>query len=82
MTRHAVRPLTVDLALVSTPDWRTGLEFAGRFAPFYSRAIVLPRTPRDLHALRARAYFYAIGVVVADPQPCRLFDGEGGRKVP
>ena len=63
--RRAVPPLEVDLALVPAVSWRSGLERAGRFAPFCSRAMVLRQPPRDLDDLHMEAGFYSIGVIVA-----------------
>jgi hypothetical protein len=64
--RQAVRPLTVDAALVAAGGWRRGLQLAGRFAPFCSRVMVLNRLPcgRGLDDLRVQADFYGIGVAV------------------
>ncbi|WP_146087493.1 hypothetical protein [Thermomonospora echinospora] len=64
--RLAVPPVEVGLAMVPARSWRQGLELAGRFAPFCSRAMVLRRRPRDLDVLRMEADFYGIGVIVAD----------------
>lgn len=66
VTRHAVTPLAVELAVVAARSWRRGLEVAGRFAPFCARAMVLPRLPRDLAELELEARFYGVGVIVAD----------------
>ncbi len=66
VTRQAVAPITVDLAIVPARSWRAGLHAAGRFAPFCARVIVLGSPPRDFDALRAQADFYGIGVAVAD----------------
>lgn len=63
--RQAVPPLGVEMAMVPARSWRKGLERAGRFAPFCSRAMVLRTPPRDLDALRLEAGFYGIGVIVA-----------------
>lgn len=66
VTRHAVAPVAVDLALITGGSWRHGLKIAGRFAPFCARAMVLPRRPRDLAGLCLEAGFYGVGVIVAD----------------
>jgi hypothetical protein len=63
--RHMVPPLEVALALVPVGSWRSGLERAGRFAPFCPRAMVLRLPPRDLDDLHMEAGFYGIGVIVA-----------------
>ena len=63
--RRAVPPLEVALALVPAGSWRSGLERAGRFAPFCPRGVVLRQPPRDLDDLHMEAGFYGIGVIVA-----------------
>src|ERR1700735_2808204 len=45
--RHAMAPLSVELALVAARSWRDGLEVAGRFTPFCAGAMVLRRHPED-----------------------------------
>jgi hypothetical protein len=78
--RRAVAPVTVQLALVPARSWRRGLVTASRFAPFCSRAMVLPAGPADPTELQMEADFYGIGVVVArdrktevlvEPEPFR-----------
>jgi|GEM_PF-1172375 hypothetical protein len=64
--RRAVPPLEVAMALVPAGSWRSGLERAGRFAPFCPRAIVLRLRPRDLNDLYIEAGFYGIGVIAAN----------------
>jgi hypothetical protein len=66
--RHAVAPVTVELALVAARNWRYGLEAAGRFAPFCARATMLRRRPVDLADVQLQAGFYGVGVIVADGQ--------------
>lgn len=65
VTRSAVRPLQVDLAVVRASGWRQGLERAGRFAPFCRRAMVLARRPARLDEALMEADFYGIGVLIA-----------------
>ncbi|MFI0779331.1 hypothetical protein [Streptomyces sp. NPDC021212] len=65
VTRRAVRPVRVDLAVVSAAGWRQGLRDAGRFAPFCRRAMVFTRRPARLEELLAEADFYGIGVFLA-----------------
>lgn len=65
VTRRAVRPVHVDLAVVRAAGWRQGLEDAGRFAPFCRRAMLLTRRPARLEEKLAEADFYGIGVFVA-----------------
>ncbi|MEV7722169.1 hypothetical protein [Streptomyces sp. NPDC088184] len=64
VTRRAVRPLQVDLAVVPASGWRQGLERAGRFAPFCRRAMLLSRRPARLDEVLAEADFYGIGVLI------------------
>jgi hypothetical protein len=66
VTRQAIYPLVVDLAVIAARGWRTGLEIAGRFAPFCSRVMLLRQRPHDTASLRMQADFYGIGVAVAD----------------
>jgi hypothetical protein len=68
VTRYAVAPVTVELALVAARTWRDGLEVAGRFAPFCARAMVLRRRPADLAEVQLQAGFYGVGVIVVDDQ--------------
>lgn len=64
VTRRARPPLTVALAIVTAHSWRRGLEHAGRFAPFCTRAVLLDRPPRDLATACAEADFYGVGLLV------------------
>jgi hypothetical protein len=70
VTRHAVAPVAVELALVAAGNWRYGLEAAGRFAPFCARAMVLRRRPaaHRVVEVQLQAGFYGVGVIVADEQ--------------
>lgn len=73
VTRRAVRPLAVDLAIVRAAGWRTGLERAGRFAPFCRRALLLDEVPHArLDEILAEATFYGIGVLVNEPDGIRI----------
>lgn len=65
VTRRAVRPARVDLAVVRASGWRQGLRDAGRFAPFCRRAMLLTRRPSHLDEALAEADFYGIGVFLA-----------------
>jgi hypothetical protein len=67
VVRRAVRPLSLDLAVVSsrTADWRSGLERASRFAPFCSRALVLNRPGGERDEVLMQAAFYGIGILWA-----------------
>jgi hypothetical protein len=68
VTRRAVRPVTVDLAVVRATGrgWKSGLERASRFAPFCARAVLLDGSPSRLDDLLMEADFYGIGVLLAD----------------
>jgi len=79
VTREAVAPIAVDLAIVPARTWRAGLHAAGRFAPFCARVIALSTAPKDLDVLNAQADFYGIGVAVAD-QPELLVLPEAHRR--
>jgi hypothetical protein len=68
VTRYAVAPVTVELAVVAARTWRGGLEVAGRFAPFCARAMVLRHRPADLADVQLEAGFYGVGVIVAGDQ--------------
>ncbi|MFF2660074.1 hypothetical protein ACFVUH_22285 [Kitasatospora sp. NPDC058032] len=71
--RRAVRPLAVDLAVVLAADWRTGLERAGRFAPFCRRAVLLRSAPgAGLDEILTEAAFYGIGVFVHEQDGIRM----------
>ncbi|WP_380281948.1 hypothetical protein [Kitasatospora purpeofusca] len=73
VTRRAVRPLAVDLAVVRAAERRTGLERAGRFAPFCRRAVLLDEVPRaGLDETVVEAAFYGIGVLVHGPDGIRV----------
>lgn len=72
VTRLAVAPVAVELALVSASNWRNGLEAAGRFAPFCARAMVLPRQPSNLHDVEMEAGFYGVGVIVVNGQSAEV----------
>ncbi|MFI6567079.1 hypothetical protein [Streptomyces sp. NPDC050534] len=65
VTRRAVRPVHVDLAVVRASGWRQGLHDAGRFAPFCRRAMLLTRRPAHLDEALTEADFYGIGVFLA-----------------
>ena len=70
--RRAVSPLRVDLAVVPAKTWRSGLELAGRFAPFAARMMWLSRMPADQDDMRAAVRQFGIGVAV---------DVDGGAEV-
>lgn len=72
VTRRAVRPLHVDLAVVRASGWSQGLERAGQFAPFCRRAMLLDRLPARLDEVLVEADFYGIGVFVASGDEVEL----------
>lgn len=72
VTRHAMAPVMVELALVVARTWRDGLEVAGRFTPFCARAMVLRRRPADLVGVQLQAGFYGVGVIVVDDQSAEM----------
>jgi len=66
VTRRIVRPLRVDLAVV-TPDgedWRAGLRKAGRFAAYCTRLLAIAGMPDDLAGAGAEAAYCGTGLVV------------------
>jgi hypothetical protein len=75
VTRLALAPVAVELALVAAYTWRDGLEVAGRFTPFCARAVVLRRRPADLADVLLQAGFYGVGVIVVDDQSTEVLVG-------
>ncbi|MEU3544859.1 hypothetical protein [Streptomyces paromomycinus] len=82
VVRRAVRPLTVDLAVVrcTGSGWRRGLARAGRFAPFCARALLVDGPVAEGEELWMQAAFYGIGLLrpsfagvdlVLEPRPYR-----------
>ncbi|WP_042401601.1 hypothetical protein [Streptacidiphilus carbonis] len=63
VVRQAVRPLRLELAVVRATGWRSGLDLAGRFAPFCARAMLLDRRPARLDEALTEASFYGVGVL-------------------
>ncbi|MFE3234463.1 hypothetical protein ACFXKJ_20395 [Kitasatospora indigofera] len=73
VTRRAVRPLAVDLAVVRAAGGRTDLERAGRFAPFCRRAVLFDEIPRaGFDEILVEAAFFGIGVLVNEPDGIRI----------
>jgi len=66
--RLAVSPVKVELAIIRAANWRSGLERAGRFAPFTARMMWLPRLPLDAHVLLREASRYGIGVLTGSAE--------------
>ncbi|WP_052745609.1 hypothetical protein [Allosalinactinospora lopnorensis] len=64
VTRHAVRPLHVDLVVVRAARPRQGLEAATRFAPYCRRAVLLRRPAPRMDDYLNEASFYGVGVLV------------------
>jgi hypothetical protein len=64
VTRWARRPVTVTGVLVAATRWRSGLQTAGRFAPFCAPALLLLRRPADLHDAVLEATYFGIGLYV------------------
>jgi hypothetical protein len=62
--RLAVSPVRVSLAIVRAASWQSGLERAGRFAPFTARIMWLPRLPGDIEMLARQAERFGVGVLV------------------
>ncbi|WP_329059328.1 hypothetical protein OG511_42190 [Streptomyces sp. NBC_01453] len=64
--RRAVRPLSIELAVVRAraTDWRRGLALAGRFASFCARALLLDGPGPDVQETLMQASFYGIGILL------------------
>ncbi len=67
VTRKAVRPLKVELALVRDTRPRQALEAATKFAPFCSRAVLLQRPAPRMDDYLNEASFYGVGVLLQTP---------------
>lgn len=67
ITRRAVRPLHVDLAVLTGQQPRHALEAATRFAPFCSRAVLLRRPAPRMDDFLNEASFYGVGVLLDSP---------------
>jgi hypothetical protein len=84
VTRLAIPPVTIRLAIVIDEVLDRGLDRASRFAQFAPRLLVLTGPPDDLACAQAEARFYGIGlamtgadavVMLADPEPARRSAG-------
>jgi hypothetical protein len=66
VTRQVVRPLRVDLAVVTpdSVDWRSGLGKAGQFSTYCTRVLAIGGIPGDIAEARAAAAHHGIGLVV------------------
>ncbi|MFJ1744351.1 hypothetical protein ACIOG4_37595 [Streptomyces microflavus] len=67
IVRRAVRPLHVDLAVLTGQQPRRALEAASRFAPFCSRAVLLRRPAPRMDDFLNEASFYGAGVLLDSP---------------
>ncbi|MFJ9127817.1 hypothetical protein ACIRJS_27325 [Streptomyces sp. NPDC102340] len=74
VTRRAVRPLSIELAVVRVraANWRRGLALAGRFAPFCARALLLDGPVPDGQELLMQASFYGTGVLLPDADELQM----------
>jgi hypothetical protein len=66
LTRLALPPVRIQLAVVSDKDPDRGLDRASKFAPFSPRFLVLTRVPDDLAGVEVEARFYGIGLAVVE----------------
>lgn len=64
IVRLVVAPIVVRWAVVAARNWRSGLQMAGRFAPYCARSILLPKVPEDWDHAEMRAAFFGVGVIV------------------
>lgn len=70
--RLAVSPVRVNLAIVPAATWQSGLERAGRFAPFAARMMWLPRLSGDIEMLRREAARFGVGVLVGSAKEAEV----------
>jgi hypothetical protein len=84
VTRLAIPPVTIKLAIVTDHNLDRGLDRASRFAPFAPRLLALTRPPDDVAYAQVEARFYGIGlaaiaaddvIMLADPEPPRRTAG-------
>jgi hypothetical protein len=84
VTRLALPPVAIRLAIVTDDVVDRGLDRASRFAPFAPRLLVLTGQAADLAFAEAEARFYGIGLAAAhadgvamltDPEPPRRSAG-------
>lgn len=64
VVRRAQAPVSVQWTVVAARNWRTGLQVAGRFAPYCARSVLLPAIPVDWEHAQMRAAFFGVGVIV------------------
>ncbi|MFE4518366.1 hypothetical protein ACFRMQ_29780 [Kitasatospora sp. NPDC056783] len=65
VTRRAIQPLRVDLAVVFGRGWESAMEKAERFTPFCARAVLVEGALRRREEAMMQADFYGIGLFVA-----------------
>lgn len=84
VTRLAIPPVTIRLAIVVDDVLDRGLDRASRFAPFAPRLLILTGPPDDPACAEVEARFYGIGlamagaagvVMVADPEAAKRSAG-------
>lgn len=84
VTRLALPPVTLRLAIVIDDILDRGLDRASRFAPFAPRLLILTGAADELAFAEVEARFYGIGlavartdglVMLADPEPSRMAAG-------
>jgi hypothetical protein len=66
ITRLACQPVKVELVVVRSREWRSGIYWASQYGPFCRRVLALSSMPsehRDLESLQLEARLYGIGVV-------------------
>ncbi|MEW2522821.1 hypothetical protein [Actinacidiphila alni] len=63
VTRQAVQPLQVDLAVVPGRGWESAMALAERFTPFCARAVLVDRPLRRRGEAMLQADFYGIGLM-------------------
>ncbi|MET9374149.1 hypothetical protein ABZX98_08370 [Streptomyces sp. NPDC002992] len=63
VTRQAVQPLRVDLAIVPGRGWESAMEKAELFTPFCARAVLVERPLRRKDDAMLQADFYGIGLL-------------------
>ncbi|MFJ9598300.1 hypothetical protein ACIRS3_36865 [Streptomyces virginiae] len=63
VTRQAVQPLRIDLAIVPGRGWESAMEKAELFTPFCARAVLVERPLRRKDDAILQADFYGIGLL-------------------
>ncbi|MFB2583443.1 hypothetical protein [Herbiconiux liukaitaii] len=66
--RRAVRPIVHPIGVrIATNHWRQGLEWAGRFAGYAERTLMVSENTSDLEQARLEAMYFGVGLVVQRP---------------